>query len=402
MPIFAISLMSIMALVGATIALSMDTRSGNHLQHAADASALGGATAFLNSDSPKAEDRLEAARTQATALANENSEYSLADLDVAAVTEDAYGQHTKLAVELEFQPVNYFANFVGSKATAPMRRRAVAGATWGFPLCVLTLEPKQVGVLVKDQGALSAENCIVWSNSENSRSMRFQGGQSSAKAFCAAGDVDKDTRARVEPTPETGCQKLPDPLEHFELPVSGICDTVNVSMIRLGSTSLSPGIYCGGMYIKARNVKLEPGIYIIREGGLRIHASGTVEAEGVTFIFQGVVGQIDIKGDSGLKITAPTEGDTAGIAFAELDGLIPMNRKMRVRGDLDVEGVIYMPSYDVEFTQGGGGRTKSPYLQIVANTLSVTGDGRLAIDFNEEETDLPIVIKPAREARLLE
>ncbi|MEQ9316423.1 MAG: Tad domain-containing protein [Henriciella sp.] len=402
MPIFAISLMAIMAMVGATIALGMDTRSGNHLQFAADASALGGATAFLSSDSPKADVRLEAAQKQAIALATENSEFSLSDFEIDAVTEDAYGQHTRLEVELQFDPVNYFAKFLGNKATAPIRRRAVAGATWGFPLCVLTLESKHVGVWVKDQGVLSAENCIVWSNSANKKSMRFQGGNSSAKAFCTVGEIDKDTRARVAPEPETGCQPLPDPLENFTVPISGICDSVNVNQIRVGSTSLSPGIYCGGMQIRARNVKLEPGIYIIREGGLKIDASGTVEADGVTFIFQGMIGQIDIKGDSGLSIKAPTTGDTAGIAFAELDGLLPANRKMRVRGELDVEGVIYMPSYDIEFTQGGGGRTKSPYLQIVANSLWVAGDGKLAIDFNMDETDLPIIIKPAREARLIE
>ncbi|MGB3627185.1 MAG: Tad domain-containing protein [Henriciella sp.] len=402
MPIFALSLMAIMAMVGATVALGMDSRSGNHLQHAADASALGGATAFLRSDSPKADERLKAAKTQAIALATENSEYKLSDFDIDAVTEDAYGQHTKLEIELQFDPVNYFSKFVGDKATAPIRRRAVAGATWGFPLCVLTLESSKTGILVKDQGTLSSENCIVWSNSDNKKSMQFRGGESSARAFCTVGDVERDSRARVAPRPETGCQPLPDPLENFDVPISGVCDTVNVSLVRVGSTSLSPGIYCGGMHIRARNVTLEPGIYIIREGGLKIHASGTVEADGVTFIFQGMIGQIDIKGDSGLNISAPTEGDTAGIAFAELDGLMPVNRRMRVRGQLNVEGVIYMPSYDIEFSKGGGGRTKSPYLQIVSNSVSVTGDGRLAIDFNMEKTDLPMVIKPAREARLLE
>ena len=57
--------MSIMAVVGATIALGMDTRAGQQLQVTADASALGGATVFLNHTSPKAQDRLMAAREEA-------------------------------------------------------------------------------------------------------------------------------------------------------------------------------------------------------------------------------------------------------------------------------------------------------------------------------------------------
>jgi len=402
MPIFAISLMSIMALVGATIALGMDSRSGNKVQQVADVAALGGATAFLNSDTPKAADRLKAAEIQAKSLATNNSEYELADFDISAVTEDAYGQHTRLAIELEFDPVNYFSKLLKASATAPIRRRAVAAATWGFPLCVLTLEDRQVGLRIKDQGELAAENCIVWSNSDNKKSMRFDGGSAEAKAFCTVGDADRDSRAHVKPEPETGCEPLPDPLEGFELPVSGICDSLNIAVIRIGSTKMTPGIYCGGMNVKARNITLDPGVYYIRDGGLKIDASGTVKADGVTFVFQGLIGQIDIKGDSGLDIRAPAHGETAGIAFAELGGLLPSNRNMRIRGDLNVEGVIYMPSYDIEVSKDGGGHTKSPYLQIVANSLQVSGQGKLAIDFDMSQTDLPLVIAPEREARLIE
>jgi len=311
--------MSILAMVGATIALGMDTRAGNQLQVTADASALGGATAFLNHASPKAEDRLEAARVEATSLANNNSNYNLRDLEVAAVSEDAYGQHTRLAVELEFKPVNYFAKFAGGNASAPMRRRAVAAATWGFPLCVLTLEEKQVGVRVKDEGTLSAENCIVWSNSGNSQSMRFEGGASSARAFCTVGDVDRAIGANVDPQPQTGCQALPDPLADFDLPVSGLCDSISIDVIRIGSTRLTPGIYCGGLTVRARNVSLDPGVYFIREGGLKIDARGSLEADGVTFIFMGSIGQVSIESGAGLSIKAPVDGETAEALFEVAD-----------------------------------------------------------------------------------
>ncbi|WP_370234990.1 MULTISPECIES: TadE/TadG family type IV pilus assembly protein [Henriciella] len=402
LPIFAICLMAIMSLVGATIALGMDTRSASNLQHSADASALGGATAFLNTDSPKADVRLKAAETQARVLATENSHYSLADLDVAAVTEDAYGQHTNLAVELEFQPVNLFAKFVGRNATAPVRRKAVATATAGFPLCVLTLAETGVGLRIKDQGSLLANNCIVWANSKHADAMRFEGGTAEAKAFCAVGDYARDSITKVSPTPETGCQKLPDPLSNYSVPVSGLCDHLQLSIIRIGSTRLRPGIYCGGLDVRARDIALEPGIYHIRGGGINIDARGQVLAEGVTFVFEGLLGQISIRGNSGLRIAAPSEGPTAGVAFAEMEALLPGTRDMIVEGALNVEGVIYMPSYNVRVRKTGGGTTRSPYLQMVANTLEVSEQGALEIDFNMGKTDLPLVIRPAREARLVE
>lgn len=396
--------MSIMAVVGATLALGMDTRAGSQLQATADAAALGGATVFLNHVSPKAEDRLKAAQHEASVLATSNSNYHLKDLDVAAITEDAYGQHTRLAVELEFKPVNYFASFVDKNATAPMNRRAVATATWGFPLCVLTLDESGAGLRVKDAAVLEANNCMVWSNSSDRRAMRFDGGTAKARAFCAVGEFDRRIGAHVEPQPETGCQPLPDPLKDLDVPVTGVCDNLSVDIIRIGSTRLSPGIYCGGLTVRARDVTLDPGVYYIRDGALRIDARGAVNAEGVTFVFQGHTGLIDIKGGSSLHITAPTEGETAGIAFAQIGSTLPLllNRSMRIRGQLDVEGVIYMPSYDIEISQSGGGRTKSPYLQVVSNSVELSGDGRLAIDFDMDETDLPLVIKPRREARLVE
>ena len=401
-PIFGICLMSIMAVVGATIALGMDTRAGQQLQVTADASALGGATVFLNHTSPKAAVRLEAARKEATQLATNNSNYNLRDLDIDAVTEDAYGQHTRLSVDLEFKPVNYFSKFAGKKASAPIRRRAVADATWGFPLCVLTLEKNKVGLRVQGNGELSAENCIVWSNSQNRKSMRFDGGSSSARAFCAVGGTERTTGARVQPQPESDCQSLPDPLAGFSLPVSGLCDSLSVDIIRIGSTTLGPGIYCGGLTVRARNVTLEPGVYFIREGGLTIDAEGTITARGVTFVFLGNMGHVDIRSGSDLEIIAPAEGKTAGIAFAQMGAPLPITKKMFIRGSIDVEGVIYMPQYDIEFKQNGGGRTTSPYLQIVSNSLNIAQDGRLAIDFDMGETDLPLVIEPKREARLIE
>ena len=407
MPIFAISLMAILSLVGATIALGMDSRAGNHLQHAADASALGGATAFLNSESPKAEVRLKAAETQAKILAGQNSKYAISDFEIDALTEDAYGQYTNLAVELEFKPVNYFAKFAGDRSTTPIRRRAVASATWGFPLCVLALAENGTAVRVGGNATLSAQNCIIWSNSNAFDSMFFSGGVSESKAFCAAGKTRSLSRASVSPQPETGCQKLPDPLEGFAVPVDGLCDHTNMVSSRLTSKTLSPGIYCGGIMLNARNVTFEPGIYIIRDGTLKVNAMQDVVAEGVTFLLEGYLSGVDIGGNGGLTITAPADGPTAGIAFAELPSLTPVAGRIlapdfNVRGKLDAEGVFYLPSFDMKMSGQGNSETASPYLQLVVNRLSLSAQSVLNIEFNEADTDMPIIIKPAREARLVE
>jgi hypothetical protein len=51
--IFILFFIAIVVLVGATLALSADSKSANSLQFTADSAALGGAVAFLDEDKPR-------------------------------------------------------------------------------------------------------------------------------------------------------------------------------------------------------------------------------------------------------------------------------------------------------------------------------------------------------------
>lgn len=220
MPVFAIALLAIVTLVGATIALSFDSRAANNLQIAADESALSGATAFLNAASPRADDRLAAASAAAEAAARANADYSLAKLDVGAITEDAYGQKTVIEVALKFTPANPAAQIAGRSAGIDIERTAAASATWGFPLCVLGLQGSSVGLSTAGDAQLTAENCIIWTNSKGSRSMEFKGGKASTKYFCAAGNAFVAS-ATVTPRPHEKCDPIPDPLSNWQAPAPG-------------------------------------------------------------------------------------------------------------------------------------------------------------------------------------
>lgn len=220
MPIFAFSLVAIVTLAGAALALGMDSRAANNLQSAADSSALAGATAFLASSSPRASDRLEDARAMARSTAAANAEYVLTGLGVSAVTEDPYGQHTEIEVKLAFEPANPAAKMLGRNANVTIERTAAASATWGFPLCILSLSERGSGLATADDTSLVADNCVIWSNSRSSRSMAFLGGEAQSKHFCASGRAS--TRgSRVSPRPHENCDPIPDPLEDWTAPAAG-------------------------------------------------------------------------------------------------------------------------------------------------------------------------------------
>jgi len=407
MPIMMICLTSIMALMAASIALSMDSRSANNLQVTADAAALGGATAFLNATSPKLEDRLAEANAQAASLASANTEYVLTDLAVGAASEDAYGQKIQLAVELEFKPVNVAAGLAGRNANVDIRRRAVAEATWGFPLCVLTLATSGPGLSVNDNTTLLAKNCVIWSNSTSDDSMSFTGGSATTKHFCTAGQAEISNAASVTPKPSESCQALPDPLAGYDVASSTACDYMKFKVQRNRTIYVKPGTYCGGMEIKSDDVDFAPGIYHILDGPLRFHVKGDIEAEGVTFLLDGEIKDFEVKSESSVTLIAPDTGPTAGVAIAQRASMQTGGNGnsallARIIGTLNVEGVIYMPSFDLTLSKSGGGATKSPYLQLIANRLIMDGNASLLVDFDESATSLPIVIEAERFARLVE
>lgn len=220
MPIFALCILAIITLAGAAIALSFDSRAANNLQIAADESALSGATAFLNANSPRAEDRIASAKLAAEASAHANANFSLSKLDVGAITEDAYGQKTEIDVALKFTPANPAAQLAGRNANITIERQAAASATWGFPLCVLGLQGSATGLSTSGKANLTAENCIVWTNSTSSRSMEFTGGRATTKYFCASGKA-YIASASVTPRPHEKCEPIPDPLAGWIPPAPG-------------------------------------------------------------------------------------------------------------------------------------------------------------------------------------
>ena len=458
MPVFAISLFAIVSLIGATLALSMDSRSANNLQITADTAALGGATAFLNHKSPKAEDRLAAAKLQAEALATENSEFALVDLDVQAITEDAYGQHTRLAVELEFKPVNVMAGVTGRNASVEMRRRAVAEATWGFPLCMLALADEKDGFSVKHIARFIAPDCLVWSNAPRNNSMKFEGGVTQARYLCGAGRIRKHITASVTPSPIENCDIIPDPLANWVPPTPSVCkpdpdfpprtgllgglpdleingdeeyeatggdgmifqwddlaltDNLPTSVYFLDrqynypTDTISPGTYCG-LTIRGGHVLMEPGTYFIQGDPMEISRKATVTAEGVTIIFTGAGSYLRVNDQARFRLTAPTSGDLAGFALSETRDTSSKKGKKAVvsrltgAGRLSMVGLIYLPTQNFMVSGAGAGSQSSPLLQIVANEISLRDSGLLKIDFKPGQTSVPVLIAPSREARLVE
>lgn len=417
LPVFGVCLAGVFAVVGMSLAISFDARTGRGLQEVADSSAIAGATAFITAKGGSVDANLQLAYDTAFEFARGNSEDAIKTVDVEAVTTDEYGQHTAITVELEFRPSNAMNRWAGKGESSPVWRRARAIATKEFPLCILSLETDDTGILISGNGSLQAQDCAIWSNSKALNAIQFQNsGSMTAASICAAGQTRGDSITTVTPTPIDACQSIPDPLSSWTAPSPGSCDTVGGLRLTSGGlkTDLSPGTFCGGLWAVADKIELKPGTYFIKDGPLYLNGTDELIGEGVTFILSGTNAKVEIQGDGILRLTAPTSGPLAGIALTEdrstkplgwRFGLAPtdyVTSRVTGNGQIEIEGLIYLPTQKIEITGNGWGKKSSPYLQVVARFIEISDLGQLAIDYRPDETSVPIVIEPESYARLVQ
>jgi len=272
LPVFGISLMGIFSIVGMALALNFDSQAARSLQDTADTAALAGATAFITATSGSADENRKLAYDTADGFARANAEDELKAVAVSAVTTDEYGQHTEVNVLLEYHPANIFNRFAGKGETSPVTRAAKAVATREFPLCLLALETTGNGILIGDKGFLNAGDCAVWSNSTSADSIDISSQSTvTTSSTCSAGFVQGGVSPTVTPTPATNCQTIPDPLAGWTPPPIGACDSVgglNLTAKPGALLTVSPGVYCGGLFLKADDIVLEPGLYVMKDGPL--------------------------------------------------------------------------------------------------------------------------------------
>jgi Flp pilus assembly protein TadG len=181
--------------------------------------------------------------------------------------------------------------------------------------------------------------------------------------------------------------------------------------IQGGTVTLSPGTYTGagqgGIKISnSANVTLSAGVYVMN-GNVGFVISGATPANVVTAtagatIFltssgAGNCGKIDISGGQSINITAPTSGQTAGIAFWVDDTIAncPANTLVSFTGGsaASITGAIYAPNNTV--TYSGGSSAGTGCTQIVSDKLTISGPS-----YFQHNCDGTGVSDPANSARV--
>jgi hypothetical protein len=272
----------------------------------------------------------------------------------------------------------FFSDFFDD-SPVPMRARAVARFRTAANACVLALSPTASrAAQFSGNTNLNLIGCSVMSNSIAADAVNVQGSaRMSTPCIYAVGGASLTTGATMTDAEcaangaKTGVSKVADPFEDVVMPA-------RPNGCRNGNGSrLSAGRYCNGLSLSG-NVTLDPGVYYIDGGTLRINSNASISGTGVTFVLANGA-RVSMNGNATVNLQAPTSGTYSGILFmGDRDSSGGQRNTFNGTAASRMTGAIYFPTQAVGYLGNFSGQNGCT--QIVANTVEWTGSTTMRVD----------------------
>lgn len=379
--VFGLSLVPIVLGAGISLDYARALNARQLIQNATDAAAMAGAKLPLNDN-----DRRGSAAKAAF-------DANMARSHLAGIEPEIVASGNEVMVAASYSMPTTFTSIAGIDAI-DLKVTTRARTTPGDALvCLLALNPTANDALhLQGSTRQVAEGCAVWVNSSAPRSVNAVGASSGqADSYCTAGGISG--AEHFSPSPQAGCQELQDPFAAEVakyIPPSG-CKENNLRL-KKGKHVLEPGVYCGGITLQAHaEVEFRPGVYVIKDGVLRIQAQASAAGTGVAFYFTGDDAQLEVLGGADVDFKAPMKGaELAGFVFVQ-DRLSNPGTSTTIQGGgtVNLEGIVYMPTWRVEIAGNGDLNQTSGYFAMVADSFYLRGNGNLNLRADAESPGLP-------------
>jgi hypothetical protein len=293
------------------------------------------------------------------------------------------------------QPRLFSALFSSSGLMTGARATAAIVSNGTPSGCIYVLNPTASRAL-QVAGSTLTTTCGVYDNSSATDALETEGNPSignyyiSASSIAIVGHYQNNGQGSFSPMPVTGQAAVTDPLASLQPPTVGSCNHTNYNWSQ-GTTTLSPGVYCGGINISGGNVSFSAGEYILDGGGLQINsASTTVTGSGVSFYNTATsgysYGTLTISGQPNVTFSAPTSGSMEGIFwFSDRNDTNTNQSQFNGATTASVQGTIYMPTGSLLYTGQSGSGT---YTALVVNKLEINGSTNFKQDPTGQYTGL--------------
>ena len=324
---------------------------------------------------------------------------NLGELSEQGIKEGTVGIDVKIAKEKRIVEVvirqewtPFFMQFVNADVT-PIRARAQATTIGQRLACVLGLsELTPAGVELWSKASVVADGCDVYSNTNTPLGLVVKDNATlEAELICVSGGYVALSPRAVKPDPLTDCPKFDDPLASRPPPKVTGCDYLAMIIINQNKT-LNPGVYCGGLTILGNSkVKLNPGVYIISNGLLKVSGTASMTGENVGFYLSGLLTLMYFDSGTTIDLTAPTDGPLAGILFFE-DRKAPPLRIHRIGSNnaRNLVGTIYLPLGILFIDANAPVADNSAYTALVVRSLQLSEGPNLVLHSDYQSTNIPV------------
>lgn len=376
----------LMLIVGISIDYGRFTSQSLSLAAAADAAALAAAKEMSLTDTATNDITSVAKAVVQNQMSAQQVSNNTPPLSVTADVASAQLEVTVRAVQPFVPFFGVMARFLPSEIAA----RSVARVVGKPNICVLALEQSELGaVFLAKSARMTGDGCSVFSNSSSPYGMIVRDNANlMAKSVCSAGGVEGG--GAIQPQAVSDCPQFADPLASRPAPSYSGC-TFNGVHISNQTTTLSPGVYCGGLRIEGgSNVTFEPGEYIIDNGAFWVSGTSKLEGEGVSF-YLGDRTFMYFGPETALSLSAMRTGAMAGLLFfGSRNQSTIFTHTILSKNAQKLVGTIYLPknSFVVDGEASVGGA--SAYTAIVARRVVLMAGPHLVLNSNYDQTDVPV------------
>lgn len=412
--LFGLTLPLVLLAGGAMVDFTHQTWVNARLQSLADGAALAGAHELALSKRDPAHIQNTVARyvSERRRRSGETGQVNV-EANVAAAA-------SGVTVAVSTQWSTSFSQLLGADKphTSALATAQVVGNT---KICALGLmeSAEAPGIELGDHARISASDCGVYSNSESAASIKTsRSAQLAARVICAAGGSSVGLAGSLRAASMTECAKIADPLAQRRAPAVGSC--LQHGLVVERSTVLFPGTYCGGITIKGKAwVAFQPGVYVIKDGPLRVEDEAEVDGKQVAFHLDGKAAVFSFAAGTKVNLAAPKAGALAGLLFYEASPSLPRPESSPVTSSLmevlnipasksdhfdqaakvhhissssarHLLGTIYLPKSRLVIDADGPVADKSAYTAIVARNLKLQKRAHLVLNTEYGATDVPV------------
>lgn len=437
--IFAIALPALLVAASATVTYGQLTTRRAQLQLAADTAVLTAARelTLANVDDKRVISVAEAAAR--ASLTKDRPEGTQAQPAPKIVRND---KGDRIGVEIVItETVPTAMGKLLSQPTSDLSVKAEAKLSGGGKVCMVGLDQQMKGTINLYKAAqLTAPNCGVYANSKDRESLIGDDNVNViAGLVCSAGGVRQSRKGQTfQPQPVTDCPVMTDPLGSRPAPsystvctgpaevkgqkkptlVAAVGDTASdvlVAGTKITDTGtgveLSPGLYCDGLKVSGgAQVRLKPGVYVFR-GPLRVD-DASFTGQNVGLYFEGDKASMLFDTDSTISLTAPKDGDMAGLLMFEQRNVglplpapdsalkggapvligAPLMREYRIVSDnaQTLLGTIYLPAGRLIVDSKKSVADRSAYTVILARRIELFDGPNLVLNTDYSGTDVPV------------